>query len=112
MKLSAEHRLATYGTLAPGQINNDQLADLHGEWTQGKVRGRLINEGWGAAHSCPGIILDPDGQEVDVDVFVSADLPAHWSRLDVFEGDGYRRSTVRILTKDGEIEGSIYELVS
>lgn len=110
MPLSAEHRLVTYGTLAPGRVNHEQLADLRGSWRTGIVRGRLVDEGWGAAHGCPGIILDEKAEAVEVFVFESEDLPAHWPRLDAFEGEGYRRSVVRVETEDGVIEGCIYAL--
>lgn len=105
---SAHTRLATYGTLAPGRVNNDQLSDLTGEWRQGTVRGRLVEAGWGAALGCPGLILDPSGQAIDVHVFESSDLPDHWQRLDAFEGAGYRRVVTQIATEDGDIEASIY----
>ncbi len=105
---TADQRLATYGTLAPGQINHDQLAALKGQWRTGTVTGRLVDAGWGAAHGCPGLILDPAGDIVDVHVFESQDLPHHWSRLDVFEGPGYRRVIVQVRTADGDLEASIY----
>ncbi|MEL6476071.1 MAG: gamma-glutamylcyclotransferase family protein [Pseudomonadota bacterium] len=108
--MSAETRLATYGTLVPGQVNEGQLAGLTGTWSTGVVRGHLHEDGWGAAHGCPGIRLDPDGPEVAVHLFTSADLPAHWGRLDAFEGDGYRRITTLAETQDGPVEVSIYEL--
>ena len=85
---SAETRLATYGTLAPGRVNNHQLADLSGRWLQGTVRGRLVEAGWGADLGYPGLILDPSGPPVEVYVFESPDLPGHWPRLDAFEGTG------------------------
>ncbi|MEM1384775.1 MAG: molybdenum cofactor guanylyltransferase MobA [Pseudomonadota bacterium] len=107
---SAEKRLAVYGTLAPGQVNHHQLAGLSGQWLAGTVRGRLLEGGWGAAHGCPGIVLDTQGEEVAVQIFTSADLPAHWSRLDAFEGPGYRRRVARVMTAAGEIDASIYEL--
>lgn len=47
-KASAETRLATFGTLAPGRGNNHQLAGLNGGWWQGTVTGRLVEAGWGA----------------------------------------------------------------
>jgi gamma-glutamylcyclotransferase (GGCT)/AIG2-like uncharacterized protein YtfP len=106
--LSAETRLATYGTLAPGRVNNDQLCDLSGLWRQGTVKGRLIEAGWGAALGCPGLILDPEGSSIDVALFESEDLPDHWDRLDAFEGDGYRRVSVDVSTADGDVPASIY----
>jgi gamma-glutamylcyclotransferase (GGCT)/AIG2-like uncharacterized protein YtfP len=107
---SSERRLAVYGTLAPGQPNHQQLAELKGEWRAGKVRGRLLSEGWGAAMGYPGLILDANADEVNVQVFESADLPQHWARLDAFEGDGYRRETARVSTTNGELDACIYVL--
>lgn len=84
---SADHALATYGTLAPGRPNAHLLADLPGQWTQGFVRGRLIEMGWGAAMGYPGIVLDETAQEVAVHLFTS---PA--------------------LARDGIVRASIYTL--
>ena len=107
-KEPAGTRLATYGTLAPGRVNNDQLADLEGYWRQGTVRGRLVEAGWGAELGYPGLILDPLGQAIDVYVFESSDLPNHWLRLDAFEGAGYRRVVAQVRTVDGDLDASIY----
>jgi len=58
----------------------------------------------------PVLVLEAAGDEVMVDVFESVDLPAHWSRLDAFEGSGYHRVVSTVSTSDGEIEASIYVL--
>lgn len=105
---SADTRLATYGTLAPGRLNNDQLADLKGFWRQGTVRGRLVEAGWGAELGYPGLILDPSGQVIEVYIFESSELPNHWLRLDEFEGVGYRRVVTQVCTVDGDLDASIY----
>ncbi len=105
-----ELRLATYGTLAPGRINAHQLADLAGTWSRGTVRGRLVEAGWGAAHGYPGMILDAAGEEIEVHIFTSSDLPAHWPRLDAFEGDGYRRVAASVSTPEGLVAASVYEI--
>lgn len=105
---SAITRLATYGTLAPGRVNHDQLADLKGCWRQGTVRGRLVEAGWGAEIGYPGLILDPLGQDIEVYVFESLELPDHWLRLDAFEGAGYRRVATQVCTVDGDLDASIY----
>ncbi|MEK9722945.1 MAG: gamma-glutamylcyclotransferase [Rhodospirillaceae bacterium] len=110
--LTAAHRLVAYGTLRPGQSNHDQLAGLNGVWVPGTVRGRVTEAVWQGNEGYPGIILDPDGGAVAVEVFESADLPNHWPRLDAFEGPGYRRTLVAVSTSEGEIEGSIYELLA
>lgn len=109
----AETRLAVYGTLAPGRPNHHQIADLTGHWYDGSVRGRLVQAGWGAAMGYPGIIVDGDDAETDavpVQVLESSDLPAHWRRLDIFEGPGYRRVPVEVDSADGVVIASIYAL--
>lgn len=108
--LGAEHRIAVYGTLAPGRSNHAQLSGLRGRWIHGTVRGRLWPEGWGAALGYPGIELDPGGPLVDVHLFESGELPNHWSRLDEFEGPGYRRVIASVATEEGELPSYIYEL--
>ena len=105
-----ETRLATYGTLAPGRVNAHVLAELTGPWSQGTVRGRLIEAGWGADMGYPGMIADPDGDEIEVFVFESEDLPDHWQRLDEFEGDGYERIAIVVTTPEGVIDAYIYQV--
>jgi len=103
-------RLATYGTLAPGRPNHGQLAGLSGRWLEGRVRGSLVREGWGAELGYPGLILDAGGPLVEVDVFESSALPHHWHRLDAFEGPGYRRVATDVSTAEGVLPASIYVL--
>lgn len=105
---TADHRLATYGTLAPGRVNHHQLDHVPGTWSNGIVRGRLIEEGWGAAMGYPGMIPDLAGDEIAVFVFESENLPDHWPRLDAFEGEGYRRVPIMVETETGLVEASIY----
>ncbi|WP_191061559.1 gamma-glutamylcyclotransferase family protein [Geminicoccus harenae] len=107
---AADEWLATYGSLAPGEVNHHQLAGLAGRWMGGTVRGRLMEAGWGAALGFPGLVLDPDGQEVPVHLFHSPELPGHWPRLDAFEGNGYRRVVAQVDTADGPVEAWIYVL--
>ena len=40
----------------------------------------------------------------------SPDLPEHWTRLDEFEGSGYRRTVTTVNTTGGEVLASIYVL--
>ncbi|MEM7463938.1 MAG: gamma-glutamylcyclotransferase [Pseudomonadota bacterium] len=108
--MSAHNRLATYGTLAPGRVNHHQVSELSGEWKQGVVRGQLVEEGWGADHGCPGIILDHSGDPVEVFIFESPDLPNHWARLDEFEGAEYSRTEVCVEMEDGTVDAFIYAL--
>ncbi|MEM1298047.1 MAG: HAD-IA family hydrolase [Pseudomonadota bacterium] len=105
-------RLATYGTLAPGQVNHHHMGGMSGLWSRGTIHGHLHAEGWGAKHDCPGIHLAPDGEEVAVHIFTSPDLPDHWARLDAFEGAEYRRVSTMADTPDGPLPVSIYQLAS
>ena len=104
----ADIRLATYGSLAPGRINHHQLSALRGRWQRGTVQGRLMNAGWGTALGFPGLVLDPSGPDVEVYLFESPDLPPHWSRLDEFEGAGYRRVVTQVRTAEGDVSACIY----
>ncbi len=108
--MDADHRLATYGTLAPGRPNHHQLAGLVGSWSQGHVHGTLIDAGWGATLGYPALTLEADGTPVDVHVFESLDLPAQWARLDEFEGPGYQRVSTTVHSPDGDLTASIYVL--
>jgi gamma-glutamylcyclotransferase (GGCT)/AIG2-like uncharacterized protein YtfP len=110
VELGPGHRLATYGTLGPGRSNHHHVAGVTGRWFTGTVTGRLLPEGWGAALGYPALVLAPDGDPVAVHVLESAELPAHWARLDDFEGPGYRRVTVTVRTDDGRVEASLYAL--
>jgi gamma-glutamylcyclotransferase (GGCT)/AIG2-like uncharacterized protein YtfP len=105
-----EHRLATYGTLGPGRPNHEELKGLEGRWLSGHVSGDLVDGGWGADYGYPGLVLDPGGQDVAVAVFESPDLPAHWPRLDEFEGPGYQRVVATVSTASGELRACIYVL--
>jgi gamma-glutamylcyclotransferase (GGCT)/AIG2-like uncharacterized protein YtfP len=110
-KSEASTCLATYGTLAPGRVNQGQLASLNGTWSKGTVRGHLVEAGWGAELGYPGLVLDPSGDLIEVDVFRSVDLPEHWTRLDAFEGAGYRRQLTQVDTEEGKLDASIYVIV-
>jgi gamma-glutamylcyclotransferase (GGCT)/AIG2-like uncharacterized protein YtfP len=105
--MSIDHRLAAYGTLAPGRPNHHQLSDLDGTWVLGKVRGTLVQKGWGAKLGYPAIVLGDDG-EIEVHLFESAELPDHWGRLDALEGAEYRRVAIQVETDAGCVESWIY----
>jgi gamma-glutamylcyclotransferase (GGCT)/AIG2-like uncharacterized protein YtfP len=106
----ALRRLATYGSLAPGRSNHHQLDGLQGHWSRGHVHGTVVDAGWGAGLGYPALILDPGGAPIEVHVFESVDLPAHWSRLDRFEGPGYRRVATTVHTPSDDVHAFIYVL--
>jgi 4'-phosphopantetheinyl transferase len=103
-------RLAVYGTLAPGKSNHGQLAGLSGKWSHGTVRGTLRPAGWGLTHGFPGLIWNPSGDRVAVQVFDSADLERHWDRLDAFEGTDYQRLLIPVEQDGSLVVANIYAL--
>jgi len=104
-------RLFVYGTLAPGRPNAHVLGDVPGTWEPATVRGRLVQEGWGAEAGYPGIVLSEDADDVQGFIFTSADLSAQWGRLDAFEGEGYARVPVRATLANGTtVHACIYAL--
>lgn len=105
-----EITLASYGSLAPGEVNYNQMDGMQGTWSTGTVRGHLIKAGWGVHLGFPGLILDPEAGEVPVQIFTSDDLPTYWARLDAFEGEGYFRVPVMVQTDSGDIEAYLYKV--
>lgn len=101
MSFGAEHRLATYGSLAPGRVNHHRLRSLRGTWTEGTVRGHFIRQGWGASIGFPAMRPAANGQVIAVHILESADLPATWPALDEFEGTDYVRVEVLATLDDG-----------
>src|SRR3954453_20541966 len=106
--MEGHHRLATYGSLPPGCPNHPHVAGLRGRWFSGHLHGRLVEEGWGASLGYPALVLDAGGPAIDVEVLECADLPAHWPRLDDFEGPGYERVLTAVHTATGEAEACVY----
>jgi gamma-glutamylcyclotransferase (GGCT)/AIG2-like uncharacterized protein YtfP len=83
---------------------------LTGRWLQGHVHGELLAAGWAASLGYPALTLSPAGSAVSVHVFESTDLPAHWARLDEFEGPGYERVVTTVHTDAGHLAASVYVL--
>jgi gamma-glutamylcyclotransferase (GGCT)/AIG2-like uncharacterized protein YtfP len=107
----ASHRLAVYGTLAPGKSNHGQLAGLGGNWSRGFVRGTLRPAGWAQTLGYPGLIWNPAGERVAVQLFESRDLPQHWNRLDEFEGEDYQRLLIPVEQQGNLLAANIYAFV-
>lgn len=105
-----ETTLAAYGTLAPGEVNHNQMDGMTGSWRKGTIRGHLVKSGKGVHEGFPGLILDPDGDDVPVQIFTSKELPKNWPRLDEFEGEGYYRVPVKVQTETGEIQAYVYSV--
>jgi gamma-glutamylcyclotransferase (GGCT)/AIG2-like uncharacterized protein YtfP len=107
-------RLFVYGTLAPGRPNEHVLADVPGTWEPATVRGKLVDDGWGAELGYPGIVQSQAGEFdeiVEGFVFSSLELHAQWCRLDEFEGDDYARVPILATLQDGlVVEAQTYTL--
>jgi len=109
---AVDTRLAVYGTLAPGERNAHVLGGLEGTWFDGVVHGERHERGWGRTFGFPALAWHPDAPAVPLKLFVSPDLPAHWDRLDRFEGSPYRRTIVPVTLATGErVLAHIYVVV-
>ena len=112
----SKHRLAVYGSLAPGKSNHYMLANYAGTWTRGRVRGNLVNAGWGATGGFPGLVPRSDAPWVSVQVFESDELPNAWPDLDAFEGIEYRRVVIDVFSDESEehplFQAHIYALAA
>ena len=105
--LNANTRLAAYRTLMPGESNHALLSDVEGTWVDGSVEGvRFMANGY------PAFMWRPGDQRVRVSVLTAASLPAHWARLDDFEGPDYRRILVPVrLSNDSIVVANLYAYI-
>jgi len=112
MSKTSTEALAIYGTLRPGEANHWVVRTIDGEWTEGTIRGWLFEVTWGDAAGYPGVVLDPDGQLVEVSVLRSNRLASHLHEIDNFEGAGYRRVETNVVLADGStICAFVYEAI-
>ena len=70
----------------------------------------LVQAGWGDELGYPAMVLQRDAAAVGVHVVASADLPAHWARLDTCEGPGYQRVVTTVRTAAADLDACIYVL--
>ncbi|WP_440618203.1 gamma-glutamylcyclotransferase family protein [Candidatus Pelagibacter sp. HIMB1493] len=103
--------LFVYGSLQPGESNENYLKHLEGTWKQGFVLGNLFKKGWGNKIGFPVIQLNKSGEKVSGWLLESDNLQNNLKMLDDFEGKEYRRSTTNVYLNDGSIQlAYIYEL--
>lgn len=104
--------LFVYGTLAPGERNAHIMEGMVGNWRRASVRGKRFESGWGRHKGAPGFYPNPQGEIVHGLIFSSDDLPAHWDRLDAFEGSDYDRVPIIATLETGDtIEAYIYRAI-
>jgi gamma-glutamylcyclotransferase (GGCT)/AIG2-like uncharacterized protein YtfP len=99
-----EHVLVVYGSLKPGEMNHHHVADIEGEWVDGVIKGEMGK--WRQYLRFARNTQNP--QKVEVKVLISVKLPQHWSRLDEFEGEAYKRVLCDVETEHGTISGYVY----
>ena len=125
-QFTSDHRLAVYGALATEKPSAYGLANIEGSWVPGIINGHVTGTGaeTGADTdlNSPAIKLDDGGEKdggkkgggekIEVRVFEAADLPGHWSRLDVVFGTennaAYARQRTLAQTEDGLVAVSVY----
>lgn len=103
-------RLVVYGTLRPGE-GNHHLVVARGVWEPATLRGVLGS--WAGypmfTSREPDVDRGQDGDDVvPADLLTSTELPAHYARLDEFEGDAYRRDLVVVQTAAGTVVANCY----
>lgn len=102
--MNPEHVLVAYGSLKPNEANHHVVSSIRGEWLDGWITGEMGN--WG-----PYLLYVPTengGTKLPVKILISSDLPAHWARLDEFEGSAYERIECDIETEQGLMRGFVY----
>jgi hypothetical protein len=104
LKANPDENLIVYGTLVPGGLYHDLLADLPGTWEECLIRGRM-GEFWGfkAFH------YDETGPEHPAWLFTSPALPQKFPELDAFEGEGYRRIIIPARVGLRRVRANVYE---
>ncbi len=89
------------------------MNSMDGQWQAASVRGKRYDTGWGADNKHPGFIPNKTGDVIKGLVFISDDLPAHWNRLDTFEGKDYQRVSIQATLETGEcLHVQIYKALS
>ncbi len=96
-QFACSQHLAVYGTLAPGESNHREVAQLVGTWSRIRVRGHR------AVRRDPVFRWDEAAPHVDMLLLTASALAAQWPRLDAFEGTDYRRILVPAWRTDDTI---------
>ena len=93
-------KLFVYGTLGLGRPNEHILKKNGGSFEEASIVGILHNKGWRAAMGYPRLTIDAEGEKIEGFLFSSDNLNAHWSELDDFEGEAYKRVLTKVKLND------------
>jgi len=91
------HALLVYGTLAPGRENHHLLSGLAGTWSEVTIEGEI-----GDWLGYPMFRWSEGGAANPAWLLRSAELPAHYERLDRFETDAYARRVIPYSSPAGD----------
>ena len=94
-------RLFVYGTLRPGESNQQYLASIPGKWMNASVRGVHYPNGYGATEGYPVLAPTELGQPIAGMVLEAKFTKAQWQLLDDFETDAYERIQTKVVGEDG-----------
>lgn len=100
-------KLASYGTLRPGESNHKVVADISGKWVDGIIHGEVnMYRGY------PVFKWKEAGADVPVQILCSENLPPELPRIDEFEGADYTRILVPVYLPDRVWVCYVYEQAS
>jgi gamma-glutamylcyclotransferase (GGCT)/AIG2-like uncharacterized protein YtfP len=100
----ADRKLVVYGTLAPGEVNQNILSEIEGSWSDCKVNGRIFEK-----NGLPYFVWDSNESLKEVHLFFSKKLPASWNRLDQFEGSTYKRILIPVTINKEICVANVFE---
>ena len=100
-----------YGTLQPGKQHEEIFKKIKGSWKKGFIFGKLINISKGSNYGYPVIKIKKKGDKIFGMVFKSKNLDKIINKVDVFEGQGYRRIITSVnLINGSKINSYVYTL--
>lgn len=99
------HKLIAYGTLRPGQPNEELLNSVKGTWCPCSIQGTIQTH-----NSMPRFRWEINGESLKAMLLISPLLESQWENLDRFEGSDYQRQLIPAITEDNEwIIANVYE---
>ena len=97
-------KLASYGTLRPGESNYKVVSDIKGNWVDGVIHGTTNTH-----RGYPVFKWTEPGADVSVQILCSEMLPSEVKRVDEFEGADYIRTLIPVYVQDEVWVCNVYE---